>query len=265
MYTALVLMLVVAASIAFHLLSPWWMTPIASNWGGLDTTTLITFWVTGLGFIAVILFLAYCVFRYRHKPGRQAEYNPENKGLELTLAALTTAAVAAMLAPGLVVWSRIISVPPGASEVEIVGQQWQWSFRLPGKDGRLGSTAARFITADNPLGVNPDDPAGRDDVVIIGEDLHLPVGKPVKMLLRSVDVIHDFYVPEFRVKMDLMPGMETYFWFTPTRTGSFDALCVALCGVAHPYMRAKVIVESEAEHQAWLQKQQTFAQALAQK
>ena len=70
--------------------------------------------------------------------------------------------------------------------------------------------------------------------MIEGDDLHLPIGKPVKMLLRSIDVLHDFYVPEFRAKMDMIPGSVTYFWFTPTRTGTFEVLCAELCGVGHP-------------------------------
>jgi cytochrome c oxidase subunit II len=82
------------------------------------------------------------------------------------------------------------------------------------------------------------------------------------MLLRSIDVLHDFYVPEFRAKMDMIPGMVTYFWFTPTRTGTFDVLCAELCGSGHAYMRGRVVVEGENEYQAWLGQQQTFAQSM---
>src|SRR5229473_1677597 len=172
----------------------------------------------------------------------------------------TPIGVGAMLAPGLIVWHQFVTVPADATEVEVMGQQWRWSFRLPGKDGRLGTTDVRNISSDNPLGLNPNDPYGKDDVVIESGDLHLPIGKPVKVLLRSVDVLHDFYVPEFRAKMDMVPGMVTYFWITPIRTGTFDVLCAELCGMAHAQMRAKVIVEEESEYQAWLEKQQTFAE-----
>jgi cytochrome c oxidase subunit II len=96
--------------------------------------------------------------------------------------------------------------------------------------------------------------------VIENGDLHLLLGKPVKVLLRSVDVLHDFYVPEFRAKMDLVPGMVTYFWIKPIRTGTFDVLCSQLCGAAHADMRAKVIVEGEGEYHVWLEKQKTFAE-----
>ena len=112
--------------------------------------------------------------------------------------------------------------------------------------------------------MNPDDPDGRDDVLISGSELHLPVGKPVKLLLRSIDVLHNFTVPQFRAKMDLVPGMVTYFWVTPTRTGKFDILCNELCGVGHYVMRGKVVVEEEHAFQAWVSSHPTFAQASAQ-
>ena len=114
-----------------------------------------------------------------------------------------------------------------------MGQQWQWSFRFPGEDGVLGTSDFRNIGPENPFGLNPDDPNGQDDVLIEGGELHLPLDRPVKVLLRSIDVLHDFYVPEFRAKMDMVPGVVTYFWFTPTRTGTFEVLCFELCGTGH--------------------------------
>jgi cytochrome c oxidase subunit 2 len=260
MVTALIVILVAIGSVLFHLLSPWWFTPIASNWRYIDDTIIITFWITGVVFTAIVLFMAYCVFRFRHQEGRRAAYEPENKRLEWWLAIGTAVGVAAMLAPGLFVWKQFVTVPEGASELEVVGQQWLWTFRLPGKDGRLGTSDTRNVSSDNPLGLNPNDPGGQDDVVIEGGELHLPLGKPVKVLLRSIDVVHDFYVPEFRAKMDLMPGLVTYFWITPTRTGTFEILCAGFCGVGHPQMRGSVVVETESEYQTWLQKQPTFAQ-----
>lgn len=260
MAIALVLVLIVIGSVLFHVLSPWWWTPIASNWSYIDTTLVITFWITGFVFSGVVLFMAYCVYRFRHKEGTVAHYEPENRKLETWLTAVTTIGVAAMLAPGLYVWSKFINVPSDATEVEVVGQQWQWSFRLPGADGKLGTSNARLVSAENPLGINPDDPNSKDDVVVEAADLHLQIGKPVKMLLRSIDVLHDFYVPEFRAKMDLVPGTVTYFWLTPTRTGTFEVLCAELCGTAHNYMRGTVLVDTEQDYATWLQQQATFAE-----
>lgn len=260
---ALALVCVAAGTVAFHFLSPWWWTPIASNWGYVDDTIIITFWITGVVFIGIIVFMAYCVFRYRHQEGRRAAYEPENKKMEWWLTGLTTVGVAGMLTPGLFVWDQFVTVPKDATEFEVLGQQWQFSFRLPGKDGVLGTSDSRSISSSNPFGLDPNDPNGRDDVLIDSGELHLPLGKPVKVLLRSIDVLHDYYVPEFRAKMDMVPGMVTYFWFTPTRTGTFDVLCFELCGIGHYGMRAKVVVEEQSSYQAWLVKQPTFAQSLA--
>ena len=263
MAIALVLVLVVVGSVLFHVLSPWWWTPIASNWEYIDHTLVITFWITGVVFAAVVLFMAYCVWRFRHKEGVTAHYEPESKKLETWLTVITAVGVAAMLAPGLYVWAQFVSVPDDATDVEVIAQQWQWSYRLPGADGKLGTSDSRLVTPENPLGVNPEDPNGQDDVVVEAADLHLPIGKPVKMLLRSIDVLHDFYVPEFRAKMDMIPGSVTYFWFTPTRAGTFEVLCAELCGTGHGFMRGIVMVDTAEDYQVWLQEQSTFAQLSA--
>ena len=263
MHVAILLTLVAVGTVLFHFLSPWWWTPIASNWGYIDDTILITFWVTGVVFVGIVLFMAYCVLRFRHKEGRQAAYEPENKKLEWWLTILTAVGVALMLAPGLFVWNQFVTVPEEAMEVEVVGQQWQWSFRFPGKDGVLGTSDARSINDDNSFGVQPDDSYGQDDVLIEDSELHLPLDRPIKVLLRSIDVLHDFYVPEFRAKMDMVPGAVTFFWFIPTRTGTFDILCFELCGVGHHTMRGIVVVEEESAFEAWLQENPTFAQSLA--
>ncbi|MFY9628551.1 MAG: cytochrome c oxidase subunit II [Methylocystis sp.] len=261
MRVALAMVLVVAASLIFHFASPWRATPIASNWGFIDNMIALTFWITGAGFVAVVLFMAYCLYRFRHQPGRRAAYEPENQKLEAWLAVITTIAVVVLLAPGLLVWGQYISVPQGAMEVEAVGVQWSWSFRLPGADNKLGSTDVRFVDGNNSLGVNPADPKGRDDLIIANGELHLPVGRPVKVLLRSLDVLHDFYVPQIRAKMDLVPGIVSYLWFTPTKIGEYEILCAAYCGTGHPQMRGTMIIESEADYAKWLQAQQTFEQS----
>ena len=263
MYVAIALLLVGLGTVLFHLLSPWWFTPIASNWGLIDTTIIITFWVTGVVFIAVILFMAWCAYRYRYREGNRAEYEPENTKLEWQLTIFTTIGVVVMLTPGLWAWNDFVNVPEEAAEMEVVARQWDWSYRFPGKDGILGKTDFRLINDDNPFGVDPKDPNGQDDVLIDDPEVHLPLGKPVKVLLRSIDVLHDFYVPQFRAKMDMVPGSITYFWFTPTRTGTFDVLCFELCGVGHHNMRGNVVVEKDSDFQAWLAEQPTFAQSMA--
>ncbi len=263
MALAIALILLVIGTVVFHVASPWWFTPIASNWGMMDDTVVLTFWVTGAVFVAVNLFMAWCVVRYRHRKGgeQRAEYEPENRKLEWWLTILTSVGVAAMLAPGLFVWAKFVTVPKEAVEVEALGQQWTWTYRLPGEDGVLGATDSAFVTLSNPFGIDVADDKGRDDVLVDNPELHLPVDQPVKVLLRSKDVLHNFTVAEFRVKMDLVPGMVTFMWLTPTRTGAFDVLCQELCGVGHFAMRGRVVVDSAQDYAAWLAKQPTFAPA----
>ena len=257
---AVALILLVVGSLLFHFLSPWYFTPLASNWGQIDDTIDITFVVCGIVFVAVNLFMAYAVVKYRAKAGQRATYDPENKKLETILTVVTAVGVAAMLTPGLFVWGEFVNVPDDAIEIEAVGQQWHWTYRLPGEDGEFGNVDPRHMTNDNPFGMDPADPLGQDDILIYNPEVHLPVNVPVKVNLRSKDVLHDFAVAQFRVKMDLVPGMETYLWFEPTVTGTYEVLCEELCGIAHHTMRGAVVVDEQADFDAWVDAQATFAE-----
>jgi cytochrome c oxidase subunit 2 len=264
MAVAIVIALLVLGSILFHLFSPWWMTPIASNWGSIDTALIVTLYICAVAFVGLNLFMALALFRYRNRPGHRAHYEPENTRLEKQLTLWTGIGIAGMLAPGLIAWDEYVTVPADAAVVEATGQQWQWGFRFPGRDGVLGTAAVAHISPDNPFGLNLHDPHGRDDILIETHELHMPIGKPVKMVLRSKDVLHDFYVPQFRAKMDLVPGIVTYFWMTPTKTGTYDILCAELCGVGHYQMRGTVVVEEQEAFDRWLGEQMSFGQLLAQ-
>ena len=260
---AIALILLVVGSLVFHFLSPWTFTPLASNWSQIDDTIDITFVVCGIVFVAVNLFMAYAVVKYRAKEGSKATYDPENKNLETILTVVTAVGVAAMLTPGLFVWGEFVDVPDDAIEIEAIGQQWHWTYRLPGKDGQFGNVDSSRITNDNPFGMDPDDPLGRDDVLIYNPEVQLPVNVPVKVNLRSKDVLHDFAVAQFRVKMDLVPGMETFLWFEPTVVGSYEVLCEELCGIAHHAMRGSVVVEEQADFDAWVASNPTYEESQA--
>ncbi|MDX1723275.1 MAG: cytochrome c oxidase subunit II [Pseudomonas sp.] len=262
MVFAIVLVLIVVASVLFHVLSPWQATAAASNWGSIDAALFITLLITGIFFIAVTLFMALAIIRYRHKEGRRAAYQPENKKLEWWLIGVTSVGIIGLLAPGLVVYHDFVRVPADAHELEVVAQQWQWSFRFPGQDRKLGKSDVKWIGSSNPLGLDPNDPAGQDDVLIRTNQVRLPLDRPVKVLLRSKDVLHNFYVPQIRSKMDMVPGMVSYFWFTPTQLGSYDVLCAEYCGLAHYNMRGNMIIEEPAAFEQWLNNQPTFAQTL---
>lgn len=262
MAMAIILVLIVIASVLFHLLAPWHAAPPASNWGSIDTTLFITLVISGIFFIAITVFMAVAVMRFRHKEGVRAAYQPENKRLEFWLIVVTSIGIAGMLAPGLVVYNDFIRVPKNAYELEVVAQQWQWAFRFPGQDGKLGKSDVKFVDSANPLGLDPKDPVGQDDVIVRSNEVRLPVDQPVKVLLRSKDVLHNFYIPQIRSKMDMVPGMVSYFWFTPTVMGKYEVLCAEYCGVGHYNMRGDMIVVDQAAFAQWLGSQPTFAQTL---
>ena len=263
-YVVYLLFAVIVGTLLFHIWSPWWFSPLTSNWSSIDNAILITFWVTGFVFLALGGFMVYCVWKYRHQSNRKAEYKPEDKKLEFILALVSAIAVVVLLAPGLSVWNDYIKVPKGAVKVEILGYQWGWNYRLAGEDGVLGTTSIHNISDENPYGLDLNDPNGKDDLIVQDAELHLQIDKPVKFLLRSIDVIHNFYVPEFRAKMDMVPGMVTFYWFTPTKTGEYEILCAELCGTGHYVMVGTVIVEEESDYTNWLAQQITFENALAQ-
>ena len=263
MFVAIIFVLIIIGSIIFHFWSPWWWTPVASNWGNIDDTIILSFWVTGAVFVAVCLFMAYCVWAYRYRPDRKAEYKPEDKKLEFRLTWLTALGVAALLAPGLVVWNKFITVPENAMKIEVVAYQWGWNYRLPGADGVLGKTSVGLISDDNPYGLDISDPNSKDDIIVMDSDLHLEINQPVKVELRSLDVLHNFYVPQFRAKMDMLPGIITYYWFTPEKKGDYEVLCAEYCGTGHYAMRGRVLVDEEKEYSNWLAKQISFEKMLA--
>ena len=256
----IILLILIVGSVLFHIFTPWYSTPIASNWSNIDSTIELTFWMTGAVYVLILTFMTYCVIKYGSKKNRRAEYEPESKKAEVILTVLTTIGVAGLLAPGLIVWVEYVSPPEDAMPIEAMGQQLYCNFRLPGEDGILGTTDARNINADNPFGMNENDPNGKDDILIEGDALHLLHDKPVKFLLRSIDVLHNFYVPQFRAKMDLVPGMVTFYWIRPTVIGDYEILCAELCGVGHHAMRGEVLVDEASDYQEWLSEQLTFGE-----
>ena len=263
MHAGFIFLAVIVGSILFHVFTPWWWTDIASNWGAMDDTIVLTFWIGGGVFIAVCLFMIYCVFKFSYKEGRKVEYKPEDNKLEIILTVVTTLGVAALLAPGLIVWNQYINTPSNAIDIEVMARQWGWQYRLPGEDGKLGTSNMVNINDQNPFGINLDDQNGRDDILIQSDELHLKTNRPVKILLRSTDVLHNFYVPQFRAKMDAVPGLITYYWFEPNKEGDYEVLCAEYCGIGHYGMRAKVVVDNEENYEKWLEQQETFSDFIA--
>jgi len=263
MHVGFIFLAVIIGSVLFHIFTPWYWTDVASNWGSMDDTITFTFWIGGGVFVAVCLFMVYCVFKFSYKEGRKAEYKTEDKKLETILTIATTLGVAALLAPRLIVWKQFINVPKNAIHVDVMAWQWGWQYRLPGEDGKLGSTKVTNINDSNPFGIILEDPNGKDDVLIQSDVLHIKNNRPVKILLRSVDVLHNWYVPQFRAKMDAVPGTITYYWFEPNKVGEYEVLCAEYCEVGHYGMRGRVFVKSEQDYKNWLQEQETFSDLVA--
>ncbi len=185
------------------------------------------------------------------------------ESLEKILTIATTLGVIALLAPGLIVWNQFVNVPKNAIEIDVMAWQWGWQYRLPGEDGKLGNTKVVNINDNNPFGIILEDPNGKDDVLIQSEEINLQNNIPVKILLRSVDVLHNWYVPQFRAKMDAVPGVITYYWFEPNKVGEYEVLCAEYCGVGHYAMRGSVLVKDEQDYKNWIQEQETFSELVA--
>ncbi len=263
---AVVLVLVVAAATVTVAGRFWWLPPLASEHGaGIDRLFVSTLVITGIVFVLVQLALALLVFRYRHREGQKAFHYADNQRLEITWTITIAVILLLLISSGGLLWSRIYGAPPAdAYEIEVWGRQFMWIFHYPGKDGVLGRTDVRLISGRNPIGLDMTDPASHDDVVFasVEGDLFLPVNRTIVVRLRSMDVLHSFFIPHFRVKQDAVPGMVTRVWFKPTRKGEFELLCAELCGSGHYTMRASVYVDDEKSFFEWLEQQPKASETL---
>jgi len=216
-------------------------------------------------------YFVYLLIRYRKKEGvaaQREETHASAGGVMKSLApdlAVLVFEVLLIVAYAIPVWSRIkMSSPSGAgvSQIRLVAEQFAWNVHYPGADGVFGRRDPKWIHFGNPLGLDPRDPASRDDIVLANE-LHLAVNTPVVIELSSKDVVHSFFVPEFRAKQDIVPGMKTAVWVEPNRQGKYELACAQLCGFGHHLMRGDVFVHSPEEYQSWMKTQKTFGEMMA--
>ena len=241
----------------FFAAKTWWFPePISQHAVVYDTQFMRTLVVVGIIFFLAQFALGWAIVKFRDDGGR-AGYSHGNNKLE----ALWTSA-AAVLFIGLVlmganIWAKVHfePAPADAIPIEVMAKQFAWSFRYPGPDGKFGRTDLKLINdaAGNPLGIDEKDPAGKDDIV--SATLRVPAGKPVKLLLHTLDVIHNFFVRELRLKQDIVPGMEIPFHFQADKPGIYEVPCSELCGLGHFQMRTTMQVMSEAEFEQWKQQQ----------
>jgi cytochrome c oxidase subunit 2 len=238
-----------------------WLPALASRHGaGIDAMLSYLLATTGLLFLAGYIALAYFIWR----GSRRDTIGPRfaKRRTEMLLSAslglgMALVAEGGVIAIGMPVWAEYFdaTAPADATIVEVTAQQFMWNVRYPGPDGKFGRTDPKLIDdATNPLGLDRSDPAGKDDVIALN-DITVPFGHAVHVLLHSKDVIHSFFLPNFRVKQDAVPGMTPEVIFFPTRTGTFEIACAELCGLAHYRMRGTFNVVSEKEFAEWLRKQ----------
>jgi len=234
--------------------------PITSAAVVIDHQYDRTLYAAGAVFILAQLGLAFAVFRFRDR-GRPARFTRGNMAAEIVWTSLTFLTFLGLAIAGRAAWAdvRFAAPAPDAIQVEVTTTQFVYTFRYPGTDGKFGRLDPSLINAPagNPLGLDPNDPAGNDDVVV--PDLTVPVNRPVELLLRSQDVVHNFFVRELRLQQDSVPGMIIPVNFTPNRIGHYEIVCTQLCGLGHSKMHSVLNVVSESDYEAFL-KQQAAAQ-----
>ncbi len=256
----LVFVIMIASVVSFMFAAwggRWWLQPLASRQGVVvDEFFAVILFFTAIAFVAVHLFMGISLVRFgAHREGRAAHWH-EHLGAELTWTIVPAVGVILLGIWAEVTWAHlyISSPPPNALQIEVVGRQFVWYIRYPGPDGKFGRADPKFISPSNPLGLDPSDPAGKTNVVTVN-DLHLVADRPVAVRITAVDVIHSFFLPNFRVKQDAVPGRKVEIWFTPNRAGTYQIACAQLCGVGHYTMRGNVTVESQSAFDTWLSQQ----------
>ena len=202
------------------------------------------------------LYMIYCLIKYRAGTNPKATYSHHTPlSAYIPDIIIFLFEVWLIFIVGIPIWAHIkeeLPKPENAFQINVRGEQFTWVIHYPGPDGQFGKQNVSKSNADNPLGLDFEDPNSTDDLVTV-DQLHLPLGKPVLINLTSKDVIHSFFIPEFRIKQDAVPGMKIPVWFEPTQTGQYELVCAQLCGAGHYRMRADVKVQTAEEFETWMQ------------
>lgn len=239
----------------------------ASDHGVLvDRMLYVTLAITMVVFFVTQIALFWFSYKYQESDKRKAYYFPHNNKLELIWTVIPAITLTILVGFGIFYWFKITGpAPKDAMVVEVVGKQFGWEFRYPGKDKILGKKYFKNVNAaeNNPAGQIWEDPANHDDV-FVEQEMHLVVNKPVQLVIGAKDVIHDVGLAHFRMKMDAVPGTPTTMWFTPTKTTKqmkeetgnpdfvYEISCDQMCGKGHWSMRGTIIVETQEEFDAWM-------------
>jgi cytochrome c oxidase subunit 2 len=239
----------------------WWLPiNISTHGGGIDRILDALHWFMGLLFVGWGVFFIYCLIRFRRRANPKAQYElvhaRASKYVEIAVVIIEAILLVGFSMP---VWAHFKHEFPAEKDalvVRVVAEQFAWNVHYPGKDGQFGRTAPQFISSSNLLGLDPDDPDGRDDINAVNQ-LHFPVNKPVIVRLSTKDVIHSFKIPVMRLTQDAIPGTEVKIWFEASRTGQFDLACAQLCGLGHYRMRGAVSVDTPEAFARWMEERQS--------
>jgi cytochrome c oxidase subunit 2 len=234
----------------------WWLPFDASaTGGGIDRLILIVHIFMALLFVGWGIYLIYVLVRFRARPGHSA--TPPTKPfrlptwLEVGVALVEVVLLVFISSPLWYRYKKSFPAEKDAVVIRVVAEQFAWNLHYPGQDGRFGRVRPELVTDTNPIGLDREDPAGKDDWFTINE-LHVPTGRPVILKLTSKDVIHGFYLPVLRVKQDAIPGMTIPIWFEAAKPGKdFEIACAQLCGLAHYRMLGRLIIDTPEEFAAW--------------
>ncbi|MEO8593352.1 MAG: cytochrome c oxidase subunit II [Candidatus Solibacter sp.] len=231
----------------------WWFPPPINAHGvAYDEQFSNTLIVTGIIFILAQFALGWVIFRYRDD-GKRATYSHGNNRMEAIWTTATAVLFLGLVLMGTKIWAAVhFDAPPAdAVPIEVLAKQFAWSFRYPGPDGKFGRTDLKLIndSGGNPFGIDDKDPASKDDLV--SASLKIPAGKPIKLIMHSRDVIHNFFVRELRMKQDIVPGMEIPMSFQADKIGTYEVPCSELCGLGHFQMRTTMQVMTPEDFEKW--------------
>ncbi|MBI2679571.1 MAG: cytochrome c oxidase subunit II [Candidatus Solibacter usitatus] len=235
----------------------WWFpAPISEHGVAYDEQFTITLAVTGIIFFLAQMALGWVIFKFKDD-GKRANYSHGNNKLEAIWTSATAVLFIGLVLFGTRIWASVhfVAAPADALKIEVSAKQFAWNFRYPGPDGVFGKTDIKLINdaGGNAFGIDDKDPASKDDIT--SASIKVPAGKPIMLIMKSRDVIHNFFVRELRLKQDIVPGMEIPFHFQADKVGVYEVPCSELCGLGHHQMRTTLEVMSQADFEKWLRDQ----------
>src|SRR3954468_4175284 len=239
--------------------------PNASEHGyQIDHILEFSHWFMGALFVGWSAYFIFVLIRFRRSRHPVADHHGVKSGISTHLE-FSVVLIEAVLLLGFAIplWAKRVNQFPDTKDailVHVVGQQFNWTYHLPGNDGQFGRRDVGLATNQNPVGLDYNDPASKDDIVVLGE-LHVPVNRPVIIELSSKDVIHNFDLKNMRIAQDAIPGSIIPMWFKPIKTGTYEVICGQLCGLGHYSMKGSVVVDTPEDFQNWLTERAEFAKS----